>query len=70
MKGQEEGDMSGNGNRELNEYATVLSITYSSLTSRVATPTVPSPIKRYASGRCAMALGAYRGAGLMARVVQ
>jgi hypothetical protein len=28
MKGQEEGDMSGNGNRELNEHATVLSITY------------------------------------------
>jgi hypothetical protein len=28
MKGQEEGDMSGNGNRELNEYAMVLSITY------------------------------------------
>jgi hypothetical protein len=28
MKGQEEGDMSGNENRELNEHATELSITY------------------------------------------
>jgi hypothetical protein len=56
---------------ELNEHATVLPITYwSSLTSRVATPTVPSPIARWASGRCAVVLGAYREPGRMARVVQ
>jgi hypothetical protein len=56
---------------ELNGHGTVLPITYQSiLTSHVATPTVPSPIVRYASGRGTVVLGAYREAGLMTRVVQ